>query len=90
MRLAPREGYGRRENPYPTKKEIAMLVLRRKERQTVVINDSILIHVNEIRGKRVAIAIDAPDGIPIRRGELLDRRDSPTSSAVGSRRAACK
>ncbi len=47
-----------------------MLVLSRKKNESIVIGDDISIRVVAVRGNRVRIAIDAPEHIRIRRGEL--------------------
>ena len=47
-----------------------MLVLSRKIDQRIHIGDDITIVVNQIKGNRVTIGIDAPDGVRILRGEL--------------------
>jgi carbon storage regulator len=50
-----------------------MLVLSRKSMEAVLIGDSVVVHVLEIRGSRVRIGIDAPKNIRVQRTELLDR-----------------
>ena len=47
-----------------------MLVLSRKKGETIKISDEITIVVTEIHGDRVALGIDAPRSMGIRRGEL--------------------
>jgi carbon storage regulator len=47
-----------------------MLVLQRKEDQTIVIDERVRIVVLEVRGGQVRIGIDAPKDVPIRRAEL--------------------
>ncbi len=49
-----------------------MLVLSRRESETLVIGGQILIRVNRIRGNKVAIGIEAPGDIKITRGELVE------------------
>lgn len=49
-----------------------MLVLSRKADQRIRIGDDITIVVNQIKGNRVTIGIEAPDGVRILRGELRD------------------
>lgn len=46
-----------------------MLVLSRKLNETIVINDSITVKVVNLSGNRVGLGIDAPNDIPIERGE---------------------
>ncbi len=47
-----------------------MLVLARKHGQTIVIDDRIKITVLKVKGSAVRLGIEAPDEVPIRRGEL--------------------
>ncbi|MCA9055047.1 MAG: carbon storage regulator [Planctomycetaceae bacterium] len=49
-----------------------MLVLSRKEGQTIVIGDGIEIQVAAIQGNRVKIAVNAPRDIRVMRGELTE------------------
>ena len=46
-----------------------MLVLTRKPRQQIMIGDDVVVHVVEVQGDNVRIAIEAP------RGQDLPRRD---------------
>lgn len=47
-----------------------MLILSRREQQTIIINNDIVVTVERICGDRVRISIDAPSDVHIRRGEL--------------------
>jgi carbon storage regulator len=47
-----------------------MLVLSRKQGQTVEIGEQVTITVTQVRGNQVRLGIDAPKEIAIRRGEL--------------------
>ena len=47
-----------------------MLVLTRKENETIQIGDSITITVTRIRPDKVQLGIDAPREIPVHRGEV--------------------
>jgi carbon storage regulator len=49
-----------------------MLVLSRKKNQTIVIAGNIRIHVVEIRGDKVRLGIEAPEGVAIHRQEVAD------------------
>jgi len=53
--------------------EMSMLVLTRKNGETISIGDSILIKVISVGNNRVKIGIDAPRSISVRRAELLPR-----------------
>ncbi len=54
-----------------------MLVLSRKENEVITIAGNLIkVTVKKIRGGTVSIAIDAPPEIKIRRGELMERRES--------------
>ena len=61
-----------------------MLVLSRKKNEKIVINESIVITVVEVRGDRVRIGIEAPREVPIHRQEIhdaivksLDQQETP-------------
>lgn len=47
-----------------------MLVLSRKKNESIVVNDSIVITVVEIRGDKVRLGIEAPRDVPIHRSEI--------------------
>jgi carbon storage regulator len=47
-----------------------MLVLSRKTNETIVINDSIVVTVVEIRGDKVRLGITAPRDVPVHREEV--------------------
>jgi len=47
-----------------------MLVLSRKKNEKIVINESIVVTVVDVRGDRVRIGIDAPRDVPIHREEI--------------------
>ena len=49
-----------------------MLVLRRKEGESICIGDDIFITVSRIQGNRVRFAIEAPKEVRIVRSELLN------------------
>ena len=54
-----------------------MLVLSRKASQTIVIDGQVVIRINQIRGNKVAIGIEAPDKVRILRGELQEAQELP-------------
>lgn len=49
-----------------------MLVLSRKKNESIVVDDSIVITVVEIRGDKVRLGIEAPREVPIHRSEVRD------------------
>jgi carbon storage regulator CsrA len=51
-----------------------MLVLSRKVGQELIIGNNIRIVINRVAGNRVTVAIEAPDEVPILRGELQEIR----------------
>jgi carbon storage regulator len=58
-----------------------MLVLTRKAGERIVIADNIVVEVLEVQGNRVRIGIQAPQGVPILREELLANRRGPEKKA---------
>lgn len=58
-----------------------MLVLSRKEGQTIVIGDGIEVQIAAIQGNRVRIAVNAPRSVRVMRGELAE------AELVASRRS---
>ena len=49
---------------------LSMLVLTRKPRQQIMIGDDIVLHIVEVQGDNVRIAIEAPRSVKIYRGEI--------------------
>lgn len=47
-----------------------MLVLSRKQSETIVINEEITIEILQIKGNQIRIGIVAPREVRVRRGEL--------------------
>lgn len=52
-----------------------MLVLTRKPGERIVIGNDIVLEVLEVQGNRIRIGIQAPQGVPILRSELLEGKD---------------
>lgn len=61
-----------------------MLVLTRKSKESIMINNDIKLTILEIRGDQVSIGIEAPPSAKIYRTELLDSifRQNVSSSKV--------
>ena len=57
-----------------------MLVLSRKINQEIVVGNDVIIKIAGVSGKKVRIAISAPQSVSIRRGELV----SPAAAACDS------
>ena len=51
-----------------------MLVLARRPEERIIIADQIVVTVLRIEGDRVTLGIEAPDGVPVMRQELVARR----------------
>lgn len=58
------------QQPAPRKPGTGMLVLARKEGETIIVNGEIIITVIEIRGDKVRLGINAPRHIPVHRQEI--------------------
>ena len=50
-----------------------MLVLSRKQHQSLVIGEKIKITILEVKGNQVRIGIDAPESITVHREEILNK-----------------
>jgi carbon storage regulator CsrA len=59
-------------------KECAMLVLTRKQKETIKIGDNITITILRLKGQQVRVGIDAPRDMRVARGEL-----EPLLSSLG-------
>lgn len=67
-----------------------MLVLSRKQNQSIIINDDITIVVVEIRGDKVRLGVEAPKQIPVHRREVYDaicRNNNPPPSSPETKAA---
>ncbi|KAA5545449.1 carbon storage regulator [Roseiconus nitratireducens] len=56
-----------------------MLVLSRKDGQSIHIGSDIVVKVSQVNGSRVKLAIEAPREVPIRRAEIAEK---PAQSAT--------
>ncbi len=64
-----------------------MLVLSRKKNESIVVDDSIVITVVEIRGDKVRLGIEAPREVPIHRSEVRDAMAVAEMAAAESEQA---
>ena len=65
-----------------------MLVLTRKLGEKIVVGDGIVVTVVAIKGGQIRLGIDAPEHVPVWRGELLADRATivePPAKAVAGR-----
>ena len=49
-----------------------MLILTRKENESIIIGDNITITVCEVRGYKVRLGITAPKDVPVHRQEIYE------------------
>ena len=49
-----------------------MLVLSRKNNESIVIGDGIVVTIVDIRGDKVRLGIEAPKEVPVHRQEVFD------------------
>ncbi len=61
-----------------------MLILNRKEQQSIVIGDGIEVVVVSIEGNQVKLGIKAPKNIKVYRRELLESIESQNKEAVAT------
>ena len=51
-----------------------MLIIPRSKNQAVVISDDIIVNVVEVEGDEVQLSIEYPEGVSVRRGEVVAER----------------
>ena len=51
-----------------------MLIIPRSKSQSVVIGDAIIVNVVEVEGDEVQLSIEYPEGVSVRRGEVVAER----------------
>lgn len=59
-----------------------MLVLRRKQGETIVLNEVVKVHILAIEGSRVKIGVEAPADVIVVRQELLNEAQTAVPTAV--------
>lgn len=67
-----------------------MLVLTRKEGETIAIGDEIEVRVLRIDGDQIRLGIVAPRQLTVLRGELLKEINQETQEAANTKTAAVK
>ena len=60
-----------------------MLTLSRKKRESIVIGDSIVVTVIEIRGDKVRLGVEAPKEVEVDRSEVRAAKDRKKLEAEG-------
>lgn len=50
-----------------------MLILSRKEGESIIIGETIKVHIIEIRGRQVRLGIEAPEETPVYREEIYQK-----------------
>lgn len=61
-----------------------MLVLTRKAGERVLIGDDIVITVLETRGDGIRVGVEAPRGVRIQRGEIVQAVTEANTAAAGA------
>ena len=61
-----------------------MLVLSRKQGESIVLRDNIVVTVIELRGGRVRLGVEAPGEVAVHRKELYDKIKSREEAASPS------
>ena len=51
-----------------------MLIIPRGKNQSIVISDDIIVNVVEVEGDEVQLSIEYPEGVSVRRGEVVAER----------------
>ena len=59
-----------------------MLILTRKQQQKIMIGDGITVTILKVKGKAVRVGIDAPQGVRILRGELVESAEFALETAA--------
>ena len=68
-----------------------MLVLTRKQKETIQIGDNITVTILRLKGQAVRIGIEAPRDVRVVRGELPPQTsESPTTSEIHSEETAAQ
>jgi len=65
-----------------------MLVLSRKEGESLIIGDNITLVISKVVGNRVTIGIEAPKDVKVMRSELTVDMDNPLAKSERKSRTA--
>ena len=57
-----------------------MLVLSRKPGEKLCIDGNIVVSILEVKGNRIRIGIEAPDGVRVLRGELYEEWEAESGA----------
>ena len=61
-----------------------MLVLSRKQKESIFINGNVVVTVLRIQGNQVRLGVEAPTEMPVHRSEVYERiRSRAAATAVG-------
>ena len=60
-----------------------MLVLSRRKDESVFINGNIRVMIVDVRGEKVRLGFEAPDGVEIWRGEIFEEIQKAKKSKKG-------
>lgn len=60
-----------------------MLVLSRKKKESIIIGDSIIVTMVEVRGDKVRLGIEAPKDVSVHRSEVYDAIKRASQPAGG-------
>jgi carbon storage regulator len=64
-----------------------MLVLTRKQGETIVINDEIQVTVVALQGNKIRLGIEAPEWVTVDRQEVHQRRNEFAADATPAKEA---
>ncbi len=60
-----------------------MLVLSRKQKESICINGNVVVTVLRIQGNQVRLGVEAPREMPVHRSEVYEKVFVPTADADG-------
>ena len=60
-----------------------MLVLSRRKGEAIVIDGPVPVSIRVLSGRKVKLAIEAPESVRVYREEVLERRNTPPALVLG-------